>query len=71
MDQVSALIAWYLRAHALWQPGLHMHDGALEKEKGGVLKKTLVFNDLLVLLLTLAEKTAEKFERAFWDTCIS
>ncbi len=35
MDQVSALIAWYLWTHARWQPGLHMHDGALEKRKEG------------------------------------
>lgn len=32
-DQVSVLIVWCLEAHARWQPGLNMHDDAVEKEE--------------------------------------
>lgn len=47
-----------------------MYDGTLEKKRDA-LKKNLVLNDLLALLLTLTENAAEAFKGAFQDTCFS
>lgn len=72
-DQVSILIAWCLEAHARWQPGLNMHDDAVEKEwkKEHYLflfffKKVL--NDLPALLLTLHWDAAVRFKGASWTS---